>query len=230
MGRIFIKFFIFSLLVSIFSFSFLESYAQRKVGTKNQALMREALDYMDMKDYEAANETFREMLRTGEVLPTSMTYHFAETLYMLKQYQNSQNFLEKYLELTGENGDYFQEAKELKELLANELDEVRKCKLCTVLGYRLRECLRCEGHGEIMGACLVCNGEGKVPCKKCDGKGVIIRRGAMGATTYQSCDRCENKGYHTCDNCHGEKEIMQVCPVCIGSGQKITDIICDHKE
>ena len=67
--------------------------------------MQQALNYakglMADEDYEGANRTFRQLLKSGEVLPDDLAYLFSETLFMLGQYQNSRNFLNKYLEVTG---------------------------------------------------------------------------------------------------------------------------------
>jgi len=44
-----------------------------------------------------------------------MPYFFAETLFELKQYDNSANFLNKYLELAGFAGDHYKGAQELQK-------------------------------------------------------------------------------------------------------------------
>ena len=54
---------------------------------------------LDAIDYQTANSIFRNLIESGLPLPDEMPYYFSETLFALGQYDNSSNFLNKYLEL-----------------------------------------------------------------------------------------------------------------------------------
>ncbi|MEP0710994.1 MAG: molecular chaperone DnaJ, partial [Algoriphagus sp.] len=73
--------------------------------------MKGAKAAIERNDYETANSIFRNLIDSGQPLPEEMPYLFAETLFELKQYDNSANFLNKYLELTGFTGSYYEGAK-----------------------------------------------------------------------------------------------------------------------
>lgn len=193
------------------------------------ALVDKAKAEMDHGDYEAANKTFRKALATKHVLPTSMSYFFAKTLFVIHQNQNAKNFVDKYIQLAGMGGDYYDEAIQLKKLIADEFEEIKNCKYCNLSGYRYVECDNCNGLGVTVDVCYNCNGNGIVMCPKCMGKGVLINSDAFGQLHYSSCDLCDSKGYINCPVCHGEKELSGRCNVCLGTGKKVSNIICNHQ-
>ncbi len=194
-----------------------------------QDLMKKAVDQMNDRKYEEANVTFREMLASKKVLPTNMSFFFAETLYMINQYHNSENFLNKYLDLAGKGGDYYTEATELQRLLTSRKDEIKTCNYCNVFGYRLDSCKLCEGKGSLVSTCYYCKGIGKTSCKTCQGDGVIVTKNIFDVAEYKSCHVCNTKGYHACKVCHGSKIVNNQCPDCLGSKFIASKIICDHK-
>ena len=61
-------------------------------------LMNKAKAEMKSENYKAANKTFRKALATQKILPTDLSYLFAETLYIIHQYKNSLNFVDKYID------------------------------------------------------------------------------------------------------------------------------------
>ena len=103
-------------------------------------LMNKAKAEMKAEDYTAANKTFRKALATCKILPTDLSYLFAETLYVVHQYQNSLNFVEKYLGLAGQGGNYYDKAIELKGLLNAEFEKIKNCDYCNLSGYRYTTC------------------------------------------------------------------------------------------
>ncbi len=192
------------------------------------ALVDKAKAQMEAGDYEGANRTFRKALATKQVLPTSMSYFFAKTLYVIHQNQNAKNFVEKYLQLAGRSGDYYEEAITLKKLIDDQFEAIKNCEYCNLSGYRYVVCDNCNGLGVTVETCYNCNGNGYVTCPKCLGKGVLITTTPFGELLYTSCDLCDSKGYIVCPVCHGEKELSGRCPVCLGSGKKVSNIICNH--
>ena len=194
------------------------------------ALLDQAKSQMGQGDYEGANKSFRKALATKKVLPTSMSYFFAETLYVIHQNQNAKNFVEKYLELAGQGGDYYAKAVRLKVLIDNQFEEIKACEYCNLSGYRYTECNNCNGLGHTVEVCYKCYGNGLTMCPKCIGRGVLILSNQFGDPIYSSCDMCDSKGYITCPVCNGTKEISGRCNVCLGTGNKVSKTICNHQE
>ena len=119
--------------------------AQAQVGqTQVAKYMEEAKAYMAEENYTEANLVFRRMLSLNTTLPEDMSYLFAETLFMLGQYTNSQNFLTKYLTMTGRMGNYYSDALTLQEALEKEVRAVTNCQYCNGAGFRLVACLTCQ--------------------------------------------------------------------------------------
>jgi DnaJ-class molecular chaperone len=164
------------------------------------------------------------------VLPTSLSYFFAETLYVIHQNQNAKNFIEKYIELAGQGGDYYADALRLQELIKIQFDEIKDCEYCNLSGYRYVVCDNCNGLGQTVEVCYNCNSHGLTMCPKCIGRGVLITANQLGSPTYSSCDMCDSKGYITCPVCHGTGELSGRCNVCLGTGQKVSKTICNHQD
>ena len=208
----------------------LSSLAQMNTDFEVQQRTDEAHKLMKSGHFEMAYNSFRGILGSGKVLPTNLSYYFAETLYQIGQFQNSQNFIDKYLKITGKGGDYYQEATELSLLLTQEFDEISACTFCDITGYRLVTCTNCNGIKSITESCHICSATGISNCQKCDGEGVLIVVDLFDEKKYQTCDKCLGEGYHTCETCQGTKSIKLNCPVCIGTGLERSEIICDHKD
>ncbi len=192
-------------------------------------LMNQAKAEMKAENYEAANRTFRKALATRKILPTDLSYLFAETLYVVHQYQNSLNFVDKYLSLAGQGGNYYDKAIELKQLLQEEFKRIKECSYCNLSGYRYVTCYNCQGVGTTTELCYNCKGSGKTVCPKCMGQGVYITFNSFSGKQYQECDVCNGKGYVVCNVCEGKKELTGTCSVCLGTGKIASSIICNHK-
>lgn len=191
--------------------------------------MKGALAAMEREDYETANSIFRNLIDSGLPLPEEMPYYFAETLYELKQYDNSSNFLSKYFELNGFRGENYQGAKELEEKLKTPLAAIASCQLCNRQGYRLETCETCNGSKKLEQECSYCKGHGIVGCSKCAGTGMITKRNIFNIVEYYECDRCAGKGRLTCPTCNGALKEVSDCKTCGGSGTVPSEEICDHK-
>lgn len=192
-------------------------------------LMKEALSAMEAQDYNLANARFREVIDSKIPIPQEMPYFFAETLYELQQYDNSANFLNKYLEINGFKGDNYQQAKELEEKLKNPLNEIKSCQLCDRRGYRYKTCFTCEGSKEIEQECSYCKGKGIVGCSRCAGSGLVTKKNIFNIIEYFECERCDGNGRLTCPTCHGTKVEVSACRTCQGSGRLHSEKLCDHQ-
>lgn len=186
--------------------------------------------YFNKGDFHAANVAFRNALATNRVIPTNLSYYFAETLYRIRQFQNSRNFVEKYINLAGYGGDFYEEAIHLRKLIDSEFQKIKDCKLCNDFGYRLITCERCEGTGIEVAVCPQCKGTGYTLCPKCNGKGVLITLDAFNQNHYETCDKCGGEGVIVCELCEGDKEITRTCSLCLGTGVRASNVICNHED
>src|SRR5690606_18320584 len=191
-------------------------------------LMREALTAMENNDYHTANARFRQIIDSNIPIPPEMPYYFAETLFQLKQYDNSANFLNKYLEINGFKGDNYAYAKDLEKKLVQPLNEIKACQLCDRRGYRYKICFTCEGTKSIEQDCGYCKGAGIVGCSRCAGSGLVTKKNIFEIIEYFECERCEGKGRLTCPSCEGSKLEVSACRTCQGSGRLHSEVICNH--
>ncbi len=206
--------------------------ANRVVAQEGQAkkLLEEAKEQMAKGNYLGADQKFRKILSLNEVVPTEALYFFAYTLDKNNELQSSRNFLDKYLELTGKSGEYYNEAKILTSKLDKKYAEIAACNFCDADGLRLILCPVCEGAGKIDGKCTQCHGFGQTTCNKCLGEGVQITRTSFGENSYKTCEVCNGTGKETCSRCNGAKHLVQECPRCFGKGRIGSDVVCNHKE
>lgn len=193
-------------------------------------LMREALTAMENNDYHTANARFRQIIDSNAPIPPEMPYYFAETLFELKQYDNSANFLNKYLEINGFKGDNYQYAKDLEKKLKKPLDEIRACEYCDRRGYRYKTCFTCEGSKEVQQDCSYCKGKGIVGCSRCAGSGLVTKKNVFNIVEYFECERCDGNGRLTCPTCQGTKLEVSACRTCQGSGRLNSEKLCNHTE
>lgn len=193
-------------------------------------LMNRAIAAMEAKDFDKANQYFREIIDSKIAIPHEMPYYFAETLFELKQYDNSANFLNKYLEINGFKGDNYEFAKDLEQRLKQPLNEIRSCQLCDRRGYRYKTCFTCEGSKEIEQDCNYCKAKGIVGCSRCAGSGLVTRKNIFNIIEYFECERCSGNGRLTCPTCEGTKLEVSSCKTCQGSGRLNSEKICNHQE
>lgn len=222
------KYYFFAFFIA-FTLDYSSAMAQdRKPSPEAHALLEQAKNKMEEGYYKQANLIFRRMLKLNTVLPTEMSYLFAETLYKVGQYENSMNFLKRYQDLTDRSGDYYLLSLDLEKELMLKLQEIRHCSLCDQHGYRLAPCETCQQTGKTEQTCHLCRGNGIIACPVCAGVGVNISYDQFNNKQYRSCERCQSKGLVTCHVCHGDKIILSPCPQCEGKGALATQQLCDH--
>lgn len=219
------------ILVAFFVIFSLKSFAQSGPNLgQTDRWMTGALAALEREDYQTANSIFRNLIDSGLPLPDEMPYYFSETLFALGQYDNSSNFLNKYLELTGFQGENYQEAKALQEKLKDPLEEILSCRLCDRRGYRLESCSTCNGLKHIEQECGYCKAKGVVGCSRCAATGMIKKLNVFNIVEFFECERCVGKGRLTCPECEGSGKEFSDCKTCAGLGKISSDQICNHKE
>ncbi|SIN73706.1 molecular chaperone DnaJ [Algoriphagus halophilus] len=216
----------------LFLFLSLGFSAKAQIGPnlgQTDSWMKSAVAAIERSDYETANGIFRNLIDSGLPLPEEMPYYFAETLYHLGQYDNSANFLNKYLELSGFTGDHYKGAQELQKKLEGPLRDIQTCQLCDRKGYRYKVCFTCDGNKEIQQDCDYCKAKGVVGCSRCGGTGMITKRNIFNIVEYFECERCSGKGRLTCPVCEGSLKEVSACRTCGGSGRLASENLCDHQ-
>ena len=183
-----IKIFLFAVLVAVNGnvFAQLEEYERGQ-----------QLKYLDLGirqfengNFEAADESFRQVLESVKVLPAEICYFFGANSYHLGKYKQSINWLNKYMELKGTTGQYFEEC-------SSYLERSRE-------NYKTSNSTLKEDTFEpdqqvdytVMPE-VDCGPSGKVICPVCKGETVIIKKSAM-SIDYRSCPYCDNHGMLNC--------------------------------
>jgi len=143
-------------------------------------------------NYEDADESFRQVLESVKVLPAEICYYFGVNSYHLGKYKQSINWLNKYLELKGTSGQFFDKSNEYLERSRKEYQIATNDSNAELF----------EPEQEVDYTVMPrvdCGPAGKVICPVCKGQTVIIKRSAM-STVYKSCPYCDNHGYLSCDD------------------------------
>ncbi|GGF27246.1 tetratricopeptide repeat protein [Echinicola rosea] len=196
---------------------------------KTDRLMEMAKASIAKNEYKKANYYFRQIIESSASIPPEMPYYFAETLYELKQYDNSAKFLNKYLEINGFKADNYESAKTLEKKLKAPLEAIAACKLCDSKGYRYQMCPTCHGEKVIQQDCSYCKGNGIVGCSRCKATGIVTKKNVFNITEYYQCSRCKGEGRLTCPRCDGSLKEVSACHTCSGFGEVHSEELCDHQ-
>lgn len=164
--------------------------AQMEAAQRKQAQLTKLLDdgvaLMDEMNYEEANVIFKQVLAKAKVVPTDLTFYFGKNSFYLGKYRQSIDWLNKYIELKGTSGQYYEECVSLLDK-ANEAfvlvrkEEIQEAQTILAADYDID-----------------CGPSGLVSCPVCSGNGVIIERGRFGSI-YRTCPYSDKHGNLTCE-------------------------------
>ena len=141
---------------------------------------------MDHGFYERADEKFRYVLQHLRSVPSDLTFFFGKNSYLLSEYKQSIDWLNKYIQLKGTTGQYYEEAT---SWLAKAEAEYLKQK--TAASGKTKEILSKNYE-------IDCGPSGKVTCPVCQGNHVIVRKGPFG-NSFKTCPYCNEHGILTCE-------------------------------
>lgn len=144
-----------------------------------------AVELMGIGRYQEADVKFKYVLQNIRSVPSDLAYYFGENSYHLGQARQSIDWLNKYIQLKGTQGKFYESAVEyLKKaeasLIAVKSTEARQASEILSRNYDID-----------------CGPSGKVVCPICDGSTVIVRKSYLG-NTYKTCGYCNKLGYLTC--------------------------------
>lgn len=166
-----------------------DEYLLQQEQLKKTQLSREldsGVYYMDIGNYLKADEKFQYVLANVKSVPSDLTFFFGKNSFHLQKYKQSIDWLNKYIQLKGTNGQYSQEAVQwLKKSEAEFVKE--KSKASVNVGAILS-----------VNYDIDCGPSGKVTCPVCKGDHVIVKKGAFGAE-YKTCAYCNEHGLLTCE-------------------------------
>jgi len=184
------------IIVSIITFSI---QAQQRPGTEEMLrdmemarradLMRvldSAVLIMEKGDYVVAESKMVYVLNNIQAVPTEFCFFFGKNSFYLGKYKQSADWLNKYIQLKGTSGQYYNETVQL-------LDQAEK----KILALRKQEV---QQSAEILSRNfdLDCGPSGKVICPICKGSTVIVKKGLLG-DDYKSCTYCDKHGNMSCE-------------------------------
>ncbi len=166
-----------------------QEFLQQQEQSRRSATMREydsAVQLLDEGHYAEADEKFRFVLANLRSIPSDLTFHFGKNSFHLAKYQQCIDWLNKYIQLKGTNGQFSAEAVQLKrkaeqEYLKEKTHQTEKVEQVFSTSYDLD-----------------CGPTGKVICPACRGDHVIIKKG-MFSNEYRTCPYCDEHGLLTCD-------------------------------
>ena len=184
------------LLLLLTSLALQTSFAQSKVDDyliqqeqlKKTMLLREldsGVYFMDNGDYVTADVKFQYVLDHIKSVPSDLTFYFGKNSFFLGKYKQSIDWLNKYIQLKGTNGQYSQEAVQWQKKA--EIEYVKqKTQDPKVVGSILSTNYDID-----------CGPGGKVTCPVCKGEHVVVKKAAFG-NSYKTCPYCDEHGLLTC--------------------------------
>ena len=164
-------------------------YKLQQEQMKKTALLREldsGVYFMDLGNYARADEKFQYVLDNVKSVPSDLTFFFGKNSFNIGKYKQSIDWLNKYIQLKGTNGQYSSEAASL--MRKAEAEFVKEKSQAS------------EQASEVLSAAydIDCGPSGKVTCPVCKGDHVITKKGAFGPA-YKTCAYCNEHGWLTCE-------------------------------
>lgn len=166
-----------------------DEYLLQQEQLKKTALLREldsGVYFMDIGNYQKADEKFQYVLGNVKSVPSDLTFFFGKNSFHLQKYKQSIDWLNKYIQLKGTNGQYSQEA--VQWLKKSEAEFVKEKSIASA------------SVGAILSVDydIDCGPSGKVTCPVCKGDHVVVKKGAFGPE-YKTCTYCNEHGLLTCE-------------------------------
>jgi hypothetical protein len=166
-----------------------EEYRMQQEQLKKAQLLREldsGIYLLDIENYLAADVKFRYVLENIKSVPSDLTFYFGKNSFYLQRYKQSIDWLTKYIQLKGTNGQFSEEAASLLKTAEGE--------------YLKEKSNAMQKAGEILSVNydIDCGPSGRVICPVCKGDHVVIKKSAFGSE-YSTCPYCNEHGILTCD-------------------------------
>ena len=172
------------LIGSLLLLSTLNSYGQIASESEYYRRMDLGQKHMIAGDYTAAQTEFLFVLENMEVIPTDLAYLFGRNSFHLAFYKQSVNWLNKYLQLKGTKGQYYQEAIQYLQFSEDKYMELQRA-------------VKQDQSNALIASKYDCGGLSKMICPVCKGSGVVFKQGLFDIH-YQTCPYSAGEGYLSC--------------------------------
>ncbi len=173
----------------VFSFLFLScSFLLSAQIVRESELLRKmdlGAELMANSKYDSAQAEFQFVLQNMEKLPSEMAYYFGRNSFHLGKYKQSINWLNKYIQLKGTKGRFYEAAVQFLQFAEDEYIKIQRSQT-----LKLVEDLESSEYN--------CGGLEKMLCPVCHGSGVVISAGLFD-NVYKTCPYSLGEGYLTCE-------------------------------
>ncbi len=153
--------------------------------------MDRGVELMNGGEFVQANRYFMRVLANVSVVPADLCFYFGKNSYHLQKYQQSQDWLTKYIELKGTTGQFFDQATEYLELARADHETVDTAPSAVT-----------KAPAKPKPVAVDCQEVSYVRCPVCGGRGVIAKPGKLGTMMYQTCPYSDDSGRMTCSDYH----------------------------
>lgn len=166
-----------------------EQFRLQAEQRKRAAIMQvldSAVRFMENGEYAKADTKLVYVLNNVKSVPSDLTFYFGKNSFYLEKYKQSVDWLNKYIQLKGTSGQFYEEA----------IGILRKAE-DGVLKARAQEAAKAE---QVLSNAydIDCGPSGKVVCPVCKGTTVVIKKGYIN-DQYQTCQYCDKHGNLTCE-------------------------------
>ena len=172
------------LIGSLLLLSTLNSFGQMASESEYYRRIDLGQKLMIAGDYTAAQTEFLFVLENMEVIPTDLAYLFGRNSFHLASYKQSVNWLNKYLQLKGTKGQYYQEAIQYLQFSEDKYMELQRA-------------VKQDQSNALIASKYECGGLSKMICPVCKGSGVVFKQGLFDIH-YQTCPYSAGEGYLSC--------------------------------
>ena len=135
--------------------------------------------------YDSAQVLFQFVLQNMEKLPSEMAYFFGRNSYHIGKYKQSINWLNKYIQLKGTKGKYYEPAIQFLQFAEDEYLKIQRSRTE-------------QFSKDLESAEYDCGGLEKMLCPVCHGSGVVVQAGIF-EEVYKTCPYSLGEGYLTCE-------------------------------
>ena len=156
--------------------------------TEQLKVMDQGVELMNQGKFAKADTYFLRVLETVEVVPADLCFYFGKNSYHLEKYKQSIDWLNKYMELKGTRGRFFDQAVEYLELAKADYASESTVDQPAVTEYKPKP----------KPFSLDCTKTPFVRCPVCQGEGVIVESGKLGSSVYKTCPYSDDSGRMTC--------------------------------
>lgn len=160
--------------------------AEQRKRTALMQVLDSAVMLTEAGEFEKAETKLLYVLNNVKSVPSDLTFHFGKNSFYLGKFKQSIDWLNKYIQLKGTNGQYSTEATSL----------LRKAEE----GLVQERAVQAKKAEQILAASydIDCGPAGKVTCPVCKGNTVIIKKGYL-SNEYKTCPFCDKHGNLTCE-------------------------------